>query len=393
MRSSIMTLTVAAGACVATAQPVILFEENWDAVPLINNTEEGLLTGDGGGPQPVWSPDFPAGWTTTFNQVGIGVLEFQGWVVMDPFFWNVTAGDQDRSDFVLAIEGGIAKGNIAVADPDEWDDFDANGLNPDGDGRTFDADLTSPIVSIAGVDAGTLVLQCASSWRDEDTQEVAIEVSYDGGPFVQVLNWTSDPADPRGEASPSSPFGFRDDAPNELLNVALDNPAGAMTAQVRFRMINATNDWWWAIDEIRIAGEGAGLTPAGGPGLIQVSVPTFNSSISPVVTVDADFSTDGFQDSLGAEDYLIEIATDGSFSDVVFSEAVPSAGEYTLTNAANSGLYFVRVTARNGFGGTLGVRSSRFALDNPLVLDRNADGMVNFGDVSRFIADFNAGCQ
>jgi hypothetical protein len=47
----------------------------------------------------------------------VGVTEFEGWTFVDKNWWIATAGDQDRSQFVSA------SGTIAVADPDEWDDF------------------------------------------------------------------------------------------------------------------------------------------------------------------------------------------------------------------------------------------------------------------------------
>jgi len=42
---------------------------------------------------------------------------------------------------------------------------------------------------------------------------------------------------------------------NNAMSVGLGNPAGASSAVVSFRMYDGTNDWWWAIDNVRVTGE------------------------------------------------------------------------------------------------------------------------------------------
>jgi PEP-CTERM motif-containing protein len=32
----------------------------------------------------------------------------------------------------------------------------------------------------------------------------------------------------------------------------LNNPGGATSARIRFGLVNATDDWWWAVDNIRV---------------------------------------------------------------------------------------------------------------------------------------------
>ena len=125
-----------------------------------------------------------------------------------------------------------------VVDPDEWDDQDhADGL--------LNSYLVTPEIDITDVEPGTLELTFDSSWRREDTQTATITVSYDGGEPIMVSLWESEGAD----------TGFvKDDADSETVTVLPDNPDGAQTAIVAFGMIDAGNDWWWAIDNVVVAG-------------------------------------------------------------------------------------------------------------------------------------------
>ena len=50
---------------------------------------------------------------------------------------------------------------------------------------------------------------------------------------------------------------FKPDAPNERVGYDVPVPAGAASAIVKFGMINAGNDWWWAIDHLECSNNGA----------------------------------------------------------------------------------------------------------------------------------------
>ena len=83
-----------------------------------------------------------------------------------------------------------------------------------------------------------------------------ITVSYDGGDAMEVLRF-----DPNGNDAilvrpldgTSENLGNLD-LINNAMSVGLGNPAGASTAVIGFRMYDATNDWWWAIDNVRVTG-------------------------------------------------------------------------------------------------------------------------------------------
>ena len=185
------------------------------------------------------------------------------------------ADDQLRSQFTNA------SGNVAVADPDEWDDLGTP--NPETLG-TYNTFLSTGPIPISGLGAGVLKLGFDSSWRDEDNQRANVTVSYDGGPAIEILRWTS-------TAGPD----FHDDAPNEAVEIDLNNPGGAATAEITFGMEDAGNDWWWAIDNVVV------FTPV----ILQVDV----QSGAMTLLGDAALSLTGYEvfspgDSLNATGWL-----------------------------------------------------------------------------------------
>jgi hypothetical protein len=229
-----------------------VWSENFDAVTLgdsVNEREtQGKVTVAANTPNTIpWTDPVtqtqdafthtpPAGWNIENNLPGIGdpdvgVEEWEGWSFAKPSFWTF-ADTQGRQNFTNGT------GVIAVVDPDEWDDLG----NPEGQG-TYNSKLETPEISLANVVPGTLSLMFDSSWDDEDTQTAIVEVDYGSG-YVEVLRWESDPNSPN----------FHDTNYNEMVSVMLNNPAGAATARVRFSMENATDDWWWAVDNITIKG-------------------------------------------------------------------------------------------------------------------------------------------
>jgi len=199
--------------------------EDFDSLklgPFESSTESG---GDGTD----WTADAPAGWVMVLGPnhgptaVGAkpsdGVKEFNGWTFLDPVSWINTAPGQGRSGFTKGT------GVIAVGDSDEYDDA--------ADAK-FDAALSTPAVNIAGVAAGALYITYDSSWRQEP-QQGKVLVSFDGGAPVVLL-----------ELTPDTPTAY-----NETVTLALNNPEGAKSAVVTWDH-QGYNNWWWAIDNVRI---------------------------------------------------------------------------------------------------------------------------------------------
>ena len=149
-----------------------LFEEDFDNLVLGPNVDESLAEPN------AFTHTPPAGWSIVNNLPGegegdgVGVTEWEGWSFADRDWWVAAAADQQRSQFTSA------SGNVAVADPDEWDDLGSPAPESLGTYNTF---LSTGPFSISGISAGVLKLGFDSSWRDEDNQRVNIMVSYDGG--------------------------------------------------------------------------------------------------------------------------------------------------------------------------------------------------------------------
>ena len=200
-----------------------VFAEDFNSLelgPFVSDSESG---GDGTD----WTATAPADWVTAQaddhgpTAGGDDVVEFDGWTFLDPVSWNATAG-QARGEFTKGT------GVVAVGDSDEYDDkADAK----------FNASISTPAISIAGIDPGSLILKYDSSWRKEP-QSGTVSVAYDGGDAVTLVTLT-----------PDTPTGY-----NDTVTVRLENPEGASSLVITWDH-QGHNNWWWAIDNIEITGE------------------------------------------------------------------------------------------------------------------------------------------
>ncbi|MFA6046132.1 MAG: alkaline phosphatase family protein [Phycisphaerales bacterium] len=200
-----------------------LFSENFESVVLGPNIDETIAGAA------VWSPTPPSGWSINRDAMpNGGVKEWRGWSVASRAWWTQVAGDQGRSSFTKGT------GAVAVADPDEWDDLSHSpGL--------YDTTMSTPPISVAEAAPGTAYLALDSSWIPEGNQAASIMVSYDGGTPQSIAEW----------ASAAGPH-FKASAPNETLVLTLNNPEGAQSMVISFRMYNAGNNWWWAMDNLQV---------------------------------------------------------------------------------------------------------------------------------------------
>ncbi|WP_436774796.1 alkaline phosphatase family protein [Yinghuangia sp. YIM S09857] len=185
----------------------------------------------------------PAGWNVAVAPgTPQGVTEWQGWSFTTKPFWT-GADAQDRANFTRA------SGVFAVADPDEWDDKNS----PSSRGR-YDSTLTStPLALPAGL--GKAYLGFASHYRQEGAQKAEVTVSFDGGAPVKVLSLGPD----------SSDANVGSDALNAFYSLGVDVPAGARTMTVNWRLFDAGNNWYWAIDEVSAADAPIPTPPAPAP--------------------------------------------------------------------------------------------------------------------------------
>jgi hypothetical protein len=178
----------------------------------------------------------PAGWNVdnALMPAGVvdddfGVFEWEGWTFTTRSFSTFTGNTQ-----LFAFEKST--GNYAIADSDNY--------FPLGSAGPLSSILETPTISLTGVAANALKLQFDSAWQDSGVQTAVITVDYGSGE-VEVLRWASDNTDP----------DFHAENLNETVFVNLNNPAGATTAKVRFKYLDGFNDWFWAIDNIKIGTE------------------------------------------------------------------------------------------------------------------------------------------
>ena len=155
-----------------------------------------------------------------------GVPDWRGWSFVERAYWTCVSGG-NGAGFVNA------SGRIAVADGDEFDDLPSSGGG-------LDTTLTTPAIDISGRSGNVVVLSFDSSWRYESPQTATVVAEYNTGQVVEVIRWESVPG----------PF-FKDDAVNELVARALIVPVGATSVTLKFRYTGG-NNWWWAIDNIRV---------------------------------------------------------------------------------------------------------------------------------------------
>ena len=157
-------------------------------------------------------------------------VEFFGWNYHSKDSWIATEGDQERSAFSLGL------GTVLVADPDAFDD------GTEIDDKLFNAYVNTPIFSLEGLAVDSVSIEFDSSFRAEPTQIGLLEVSFDGGTSYSNL-LTLD-----GNTINDT------DRINEHLVFDTNNPdSGDLT--FRFGLVEGSNDWWWAVDNIEITGE------------------------------------------------------------------------------------------------------------------------------------------
>ncbi len=205
---------------------VTLFEETFEGLELRPPSMEP-------GVGPSWTPTPPPGWTTNRDEMtGGGVEEWRSWSFSRKDFWVAASGDQGRSAFVRG------DGIVAVADSDEWHDAPTERGVEGG----FLAVMTTPEVLLTGCAPGTLRLAFDSSWVPDEPMAARVFADFDTGERVPVLEWRSEAGDPNFKAA----------AGNERVEVPVAQPAMAKSVQLVFQLGESNNDWYWAIDDIRL---------------------------------------------------------------------------------------------------------------------------------------------
>ncbi|MEF3404512.1 alkaline phosphatase family protein [Agromyces sp. CCNWLW203] len=164
-----------------------------------------------------WTHTAPADWSIDNSAMPTGgVTELRGWTFTTDEFWtNVELGQLRET----SVRG---RDVFAVADSDEWDD------KAHAAGQ-FDSTLVSPAYPLNG--ATTATLAYATNYQIDGPQTGEVFVSFDGGAPVLVKSYTT--------------------ATNAHERLAVNVPAGATTAQFRFRY-TGTNSFFWMVDGVRL---------------------------------------------------------------------------------------------------------------------------------------------
>ena len=239
---------------VATAPGTVLLNEDFELLTLQPAVfETGGVTATG--------RDFtttpPAGFEVdnTLMPPG-GVPEWTGWTFADKNFW-MNQGGQNRDKFTFGT------GTIAVGETDEWDDTATLNNNFNGALKTAPIDLT-------GVAANSVVLEFDSSFRPENSQVGTLEFTTNGTDWNSLLV-----LDPSNTSNSTTAANI-----NERRIVNVPNPASGSLV-FRYRVTGA-NDWWWAIDNLKVTGE-LGNAPAAG--IAKTNTTTWNFSTAEAQTL------------------------------------------------------------------------------------------------------------
>ena len=214
--STVLPVTIAPD--LALAEPSTLFSENF----------EGMAAKL---PSAKWTHTPPTGWKLSNDpKMPQGDAPWQGWSFTTLDVWKAAdVGIQARDEFTKA------SGVFAIADPDEWDD-----RNSPASKGTFNSTLATPSIDVTGAD--NLKLTFDSHWRPYDDQTGLLLASFDGGTPVEILRYDSNNTDDSG---------FRNQTITKNFNV----PDGASKLVLRWQLLNANNDWYWAIDNIALTGD------------------------------------------------------------------------------------------------------------------------------------------
>ncbi|WP_433222546.1 alkaline phosphatase family protein [Dactylosporangium sp. CS-047395] len=253
---TVAALVAAAGLTAAAAPPAAaatLATQTFDGLAgqLQPALDESIPAGTLG-----WTHTAPSGWSVAVKPaMPDGVREWRGWSFTTMPFWT-GADTQDRGNFTRA------SGVFAVADPDEWDDRGSPTAS-----STFDSTLTGQAVDIpAGTSA--LYLGFASHYRQEGNQKADVTVSFDGAAAGTVVHYGPNAADANGGG----------DAENAYVTRAVAVPAGATTARFAWRLYDAANNWYWAIDDVTVANTPITAPPAPVPD--PVTAPALPNGVS-----------------------------------------------------------------------------------------------------------------
>jgi len=326
-----------------SASAEVLLFEDFDSLPLIEAVSDSEILDFG----EVWTDVPPDGWVRDnadtplpdIDDFTIGPDEFFGFTFVDREWWVTTSEDQDRSQFALG------DGTIMVADADEYDDqpkLEGRSLNENGNvgvPGAMNVFITTPTISLAGFDPASAKLSFDSSFRPYDLMTGLVDVSFDQGTTWNNL-LTLD-LDAFGGANSSL------ERVSETVELNLGASQGAAEALIRFALVDAGNDWWWALDNIQVTADPGGGIRGDFNGDGQLTAADINDLTSAVragntgaqYDLNGDSAVNDADRTVWVEDlkntYFGDANLDGEFSSADFV-AVFTIGQYEDGVANNS---------------------------------------------------------
>ena len=286
MPAAALLLLLALSATSAQAQ-LTLFSENFEGLTLGPNQEEALAGTN------VWTKTAPTNWIP--NDTGMpggvtdpatnGVTEWAGWSFASKDWWAATAGDQGRSQFVRG------SGTVMIADPDEWDDGPQ--VHPEfGPGPTYstaactdvnpclyDTFITTPTFIIPpNIPAGEIRIAFDSSWNPEgqDEPDAPAFAPNNQRATINVTYYNNNVPAPKKvlqfDSAPNTLPDYHAQAYSEAVERDLQYDGTSTSMSLTFGLDLAVNDWWWAVDNIRV------IVPAD-PSKLRIDTATGHVSI------------------------------------------------------------------------------------------------------------------
>ncbi|BCW39497.1 hypothetical protein StoSoilB3_10320 [Arthrobacter sp. StoSoilB3] len=162
-----------------------------------------------------WTKTTPEGWSIDNSAMPTGgTAEWRGWTFATDDFWTASDRDQLRETTVRGRDV------IAVADSDEWDD-------KQHESGQFDSTLVSPAFAVDGLRRASL--SYATNYAIDGLQSATVTVTFNNGATQTLKSYST--------------------ATNTVEKLPFTVPAGATTAQFRFRY-TGENSSFWAVDAV-----------------------------------------------------------------------------------------------------------------------------------------------
>jgi len=249
-----------------------------------------------------------------------GALAYEVYVASDPDFVNLV-----WTNLVIETTADIENFNLAFGQTYYWR-VDAVGfcLNTEGAANTFKTEpdltfvVTPPIQESCIADAVSFNIEVGPGFTSPAT------LSYFVLPTANLnLSFNIDPANvPPGTTIVATAANIADLVPGTLYTVSFTLTDGAHSRQMSVQ-----------------------IQPLGAPALPALTSPANGAT---VMSTPPQFN---WQAAAGSTTYLIEIAGDALFQNLVVSQEAPGI-TYTASTLTAPGLYFWRVTALNECGGS-----------------------------------------